>query len=68
MLPDLNEHMPTTKSGATSAERGTPLRRSDKGEAMRTRAFRLACAMLVVATMAWAHHFGAGVDAPERSP
>jgi len=29
---------------------------------MRTRAFRLACAMLVVATTAWAHHSGAGVD------
>ena len=29
---------------------------------MRARAFRLACAMLLVATTAWAHHSGAGVD------
>ena len=29
---------------------------------MRTRAFRLACAMLMVAGTAWAHHSGAGVD------
>jgi hypothetical protein len=29
---------------------------------MRTRVFRLAGAMLVVATTAWAHHSGAGVD------
>ena len=29
---------------------------------MRTRAVRLACAMLMVATTAWAHHSGAGVD------
>ena len=29
---------------------------------MRRWAFRLACAMLMVATTAWAHHSGAGVD------
>ena len=29
---------------------------------MRTRAFTLACALLVMATAAWAHHSGAGVD------
>jgi hypothetical protein len=29
---------------------------------MKTRVFRFACAMLVVATTAWAHHSGAGVD------
>jgi hypothetical protein len=29
---------------------------------MRTRAVHLACAMLMVATTAWAHHSGAGVD------
>jgi hypothetical protein len=29
---------------------------------MTARTFRFACAMLVVATAAWAHHSGAGVD------
>ena len=29
---------------------------------MRLRIFRLACAMLMAATAAWAHHSGAGVD------
>ena len=29
---------------------------------MSTRAFHFACAMLMVATTAWAHHSGAGVD------
>ena len=29
---------------------------------MKTRVFGLACAMMVVATTAWAHHSGAGVD------
>ena len=29
---------------------------------MKTPTFRLACAMLLVATAAWAHHSGAGVD------
>ena len=29
---------------------------------MKARTFRFACAMLMVATAAWAHHSGAGVD------